>query len=229
VSDQEPKNNVPNSNRQKLDTPPQKHAQTIHELWPALPAGVTIADDVDLTAPDPCYVPEIVPAGKDKHSHRRCVATNRNNTRCASRAMHQHLICPIHAGAMRYQDGHTARRQRGRERQARAERVLQLQRLGTRAVVAEALVAEAEKVDRAVRHLVDAAARGDIAAAKALIPWLNQALGMPQERVQHTTPSTFEDLERMDTAALQELVAKGRERRLAAEGRLHVVDERLSR
>jgi hypothetical protein len=62
-----------------------------------------------------------------------------------------------------------------------------------------------------------------------LTPWLNQALRMPQERVQHTTPSTFEELEQMDTAALQELVAKGRERRLAAEGRLHVVDERLSR
>jgi hypothetical protein len=29
-------------------------------------------------------------------------------------------------------------------------------------------------VDRAVRQLVDAAASGDIAAAKALIPWLNQ-------------------------------------------------------
>jgi hypothetical protein len=74
-------------------------------------------------------------------------------------------------------------------------RVLQLQRLG-----AEALVAEAEKVDRAVRHLVDAAAGGDIAAAKAVIRWLNQALGMPQERVQHTTPSTLEELEQMSTA-----------------------------
>jgi hypothetical protein len=67
-------------------------------------------------------------------------------------------------------------------------------------------------------HLVDAAARGDIAAAKALIPWLNQALGMPQERVQHTTPSTLEELERMDTAALEELVRKGRERRLSRAG-----------
>jgi hypothetical protein len=96
------------------------------------------------------------------------------------------------------------------------EGVLQLQRLGTRAVVAEALVAEAEKVDRAVRHLVDAAAGGDIAAAKALIPWLNQALGMPQERVQHTTPSTLEELERMDKGELDELVARGRQRRLRA-------------
>jgi hypothetical protein len=36
-------------------------------------------------------------------------------------------------------------------------------------------------VGKAVRHLVDGAAGGDIAAAKALIPWLNQALGVPQE------------------------------------------------
>jgi hypothetical protein len=80
--------------------------------------------------------------------------------------------------------------------------------------VAEALVAEAEKVDRAVRHLVDAAANGDIAAAKALIPWLDQALGKPTERVEMRAPSTLEDLEQMDTAALQALVAQGRQRRV---------------
>jgi hypothetical protein len=45
--------------------------------------------------------------------------------------------------------------------------------------------------------------------------------------VQHTTPSTLEELERMDTASLEELVRKGRERRLRERG-LHVVDERLS-
>jgi hypothetical protein len=84
------------------------------------------------------------------------------------------------------------------------------QRLGTRAVVAETLVAEAEKVDRAVRNLVTAAADGDIAAAKALIPWLNQALGMPRERVEQRTPGSFEELEQMDTAQLEQLVAAGR-------------------
>jgi len=88
--------------------------------------------------------------------------------------------------------------------------------MGTRAVVAEALVAEAANVDRAVRVLCEAAAKGDIAAAKALIPWLNQALGMPQERVQHTTPSTFEELEQMETAQLEALVAEGRRKRLKA-------------
>jgi hypothetical protein len=83
-------------------------------------------------------------------------------------------------------------------------------------LVAEALVAEADKVDRAVRHLVTAAADGDLAAAKALIPWLNQALGMPTERVEHRLPARLEELDAMDEAQLERLVATGRGRRLRA-------------
>jgi hypothetical protein len=56
----------------------------------------------------------------------------------------------------------------------------------------------------------------DLQAAKALIPWLNQAHGMPTERVEHRPPSTLEELEQMDTAELERLVARGRERRLQA-------------
>jgi hypothetical protein len=56
--------------------------------------------------------------------------------------------------------------------------------------------------------------RGDIAAAKALIPYFDQALGRPQERVQHTTPTKLEDLEAMPTEELERLVAQGRARRL---------------
>jgi hypothetical protein len=98
--------------------------------------------------------------------------------------------------------------------------VRELQRLGTRAVVAEALVAEAEKVDRAVRHLVDAAAGGDIAAAKALIPWLDQALGKPTERVEHRVPSTIEELE---TLSNEDLGADRREGPRDEPGRCDVV------
>jgi hypothetical protein len=86
------------------------------------------------------------------------------------------------------------------------------------AVVAEALVAEAEKLDRAVRHLVDAAAGGDIAAAKALIPWLNQALGMPRERVEHRLPTGLEDLEFMSEEELVRIVAGGPLTAVAARG-----------
>jgi hypothetical protein len=89
--------------------------------------------------------------------------------------------------------------------------------MGTRAVVAEALVAEAVNVDRAVRVLCEAAAKGDIAAAKALIAWLNQALGKPTERHELRVPSSVEELEQLSEAELERLVAQGRARRLALE------------
>ena len=91
-----------------------------------------------------------------------------------------------------------------------------LQRLGTRAVVAEALASEPANVERAVKLLCQSAGGGDLAAAKALIPWLNQALGMPTERVEHRPPSTLKEIQKMDTAELERLVARGRERRLRA-------------
>ena len=86
--------------------------------------------------------------------------------------------------------------------------------MGTRAVVATALQEKAEQVHQAVCLLCDSAAAGDLKSAQALIPWINQALGMPTERVEVRDPSTLEDLEQMDTAALQALVAQGRQRRL---------------
>jgi hypothetical protein len=39
---------------------------------------------------------------------------------------------------------------------------------------------------------------------------------MPTERVEHRPPSTREELEQMDTAELERLVASGREQRLRA-------------
>ena len=119
---------------------------------------------------------------------------------------------------MRSEDGAKAKWTRRQEREARAESVLALQKLGTRAVVAEALVAEAANVDKAVRVLCDAAAKGDIAAAKALIPWLDQALGRPVERREFVRPTTLDELEQMDEADLERLVAEGRERRLRGLG-----------
>ncbi len=68
-----------------------------------------------------------------------------------------------------------------------------------------------------MRHLVGAAANGDIQAAKALIPWLNQAFGMPTERVEHRVPTGLEDLEFMSEEELVRIVAEGRSRRLQRE------------
>jgi hypothetical protein len=132
--------------------------------------------------------------------------------------MHHSLACALHGGRLRPEDGGKARVARREQRERHAESVLALQTLGTRAVVAEALVAEAANVDKAVRVLCDAAARGDIAAAKALIPWLDQALGRPVERREFVRPTTLDELEQMDEADLERLVAEGRERRLRVVG-----------
>jgi hypothetical protein len=83
--------------------------------------------------------------------------------------------------------------------------------------VAETLVAQAENVQKAVVLLCEQAAAGDVQAAKALIPWLNQALGMPTERVEHRVPTGLEDLEFMSTEELERIVAQGRAQRLQRE------------
>jgi hypothetical protein len=81
-------------------------------------------------------------------------------------------------------------------------------------VIAETLVAQAENVQKAVTLLCEAAGRGDLAAAKALVPYLDQALGKPTERVEHRTPTGLEELEFMSTEELARIVAEGRAKRL---------------
>jgi hypothetical protein len=53
-----------------------------------------------------------------------------------------------------------------------------------------------------VALLCQSAAVGDVNAAKALIPWLNQALGMSTERVEHRMPTGLEELECMSEEEL---------------------------
>jgi hypothetical protein len=65
-------------------------------------------------------------------------------------------------------------------------------------------------------RFVNAAANGDLQAANALIPWIDQALGKPTERVEHRLPTGPEELEQMDEAQLERLVAQGRQARLHA-------------
>ena|SRR5215207_5706567 len=86
--------------------------------------------------------------------------------------------------------------------------------MGTRSVVATALAEKAEQLHQAVGLLCDSAAAGDLKSAQALIPWINQALGMPTEPVEHRVPGSLDELEQMDTAQLEALVAEGRRKRL---------------
>jgi hypothetical protein len=97
-----------------------------------------------------------------------------------------------------------------------------LSRLGTRAVVAQALLEKHEQVATAIRLLADDAAderaphAQRLKSAQALIPWIDQALGRPTEHVEQKAPSSVEDLEALSTAELQALVAEGRAKRLAS-------------
>jgi hypothetical protein len=93
--------------------------------------------------------------------------------------------------------------------------VVALQKLGTRAVIAQTLVEEAAMVRATIRTLLVASSGGDVAAAKAVIPYINQGLGMPTERVEHRLPS-IDELEGLETAQLEEIVAQGRAARLHA-------------
>jgi hypothetical protein len=78
-------------------------------------------------------------------------------------------------------------------------------------VILEALAEKAAELRATVHTLLDAAAAGDVQAAKLLVPYLNQAYGMPQERVQVEVevPQTAEELDSLPTAELLRLVAEG--------------------
>jgi hypothetical protein len=106
---------------------------------------------------------------------------------------------------------------RGAEREAWDSRPGRLQSMGTRALIAETLAAQAGNVQKAVVLLCEAAGNGDLAAAKALVPYFDQALGKPTERVEFRTPSTLAELETLSEEELERLVAQGRADRLRRE------------
>ena len=62
---------------------------------------------------------------------------------------------------------------------------------------------------QAVEVLCDAAAAGDVAAAKLLIPYLNQGYGMPQEKVTFDVPQTAQEVASLPAAELLRLVESG--------------------
>lgn len=170
-----------------------------------LPFTVTVADDVDLDAEDPSLNPT---------GGRTCVSTRMAGGRCGATAVNGEVLCSIHSGRLNPADGAKAKHEARRRAEERADQALSLQKLGTRAVVAQTLVAEADNVRKTVQSLLERASTGDIRAATALIPWLNQGLGMPTERVEHQLPGTPDEVMKASTAALAELVAEGRRRRV---------------
>lgn len=174
-------------------------------VW-SLPDTITVADTVDLEAEDPTLL----------GTRRTCVSTRRDGERCGAAAVGGELLCSLHSGRLSPEQGQKALRERRNEAKINAERALSLQKLGTRAVVAQKLASEAALVEATVLSLLTKAATGDLRAATALIPWLNQGLGMPTERVEAVLPTTASEVAEASSEALSALVAEGRARRLRA-------------
>lgn len=179
---------------------------TLAEMLEAVPLGVRIADGVDLDealASD--TDPSLTEAGR-----RVCIAERRAGGRCTAAATEDSLLCFAHSGRLDASAGGRAAAQRHQERALSEAERARLARLGTRGVIADTLARKPALVRQAVLVLLEDAASGDRVAAKALIPYLNQGLGMPTETVQVGTPESSHDLERMDTADLAAFVASRR-------------------
>jgi len=188
----------------ELESPEEGPAGLEIPGWPTLSADVTPHPEVDLHAPDPAV----------KDGKRFCVSTRRDGERCGAFASTGFLLCVAHRGLLDASRGGNALAAKRREARERAEREVAARALGTRALVAEVFEERALEVRRTVEHLLTAAATGDRAAAQALLPWIDQALGRPTERVETTSTRTVEDVRSLDPASLQALVAQGRAARL---------------
>jgi len=173
--------------------------------WPAFPDGVRAHDSVDLTLADPAAI---------EGGPRRCVASKQAGERCRGQALNEHLLCPLHDGRLDAAEGGRAKHRLARERRERAENRAAIAALGTRAVVAAALAEKHEEIRKALHVLATAAAGGDVKSAQALIPWLNQGLGMPTERIDARTSVDASELAGLSTGELQEYVALKRRERL---------------
>lgn len=179
---------------------------TRDEMLEAIPLHITVWDEVNLDAADPA----------ETDTRRQCVAVRRAGGRCTATAPANSLLCNAHSGVLDPRAGGLARAQQQREASESQEERERVGRLGTRALIADTLAAQGLKVKRTVEVLLDAASQGDLAAAKAVIPYLNQGLGMPTEHVALSAPETSEDLAAMGTADLAAYVAARRQRRQQA-------------
>ena len=166
----------------------------------ALPEGLTLAPEVSLDAHDPADV---------GGPRRLCVALARAGTRCRATAPRGAILCNAHAGTLDSSAGGHARAAKLRLVREGAENRAAAARLGTRGVVAEALREKHAEIRLAIHGLADRAASGDRAAALALIPWLNQGMGMPATSgsVEVSTPEGAMPLDALDTASLRALLA----------------------
>ena len=166
-----------------------------------IPPGITLAPEVDSEAADPALT---------EGGRRVCVAATVAGPRCQAPAIRDLILCSAHAGRLDSAAGGRARAEQLRLVRDEAQNREITARLGTRAIVANALKEKHEEIRLAVHALADLASEGDRQAALALIPWINQGLGMPSP-TQATAVVQVEgeelDLKSLDTAQLRALLA----------------------
>jgi hypothetical protein len=180
--------------------PPEEPEKTPEERWPP-------HESVDMTAVDPAHV--------EGRNGRKCIAATKAGARCPAPALHGLLRCSVHAGRMSARQGGQARAARLAAEKAEArERRIEAQ-AGPRAVVLRVLQERGEDLAAAVGALLSAAATGDLAAAKALPLYLNQALGQPTVPVEIEQTRMGTGVEELSDEALAALL-RARAPRLSA-------------
>lgn len=177
---------------------------TREEMLEAIPLHVVIADGVNLDSADPALI--------EDSGRRACVAERRAGGRCTAPPATHSLLCNAHSGRLDASAGGHARARQVRERQESQEERARLARLGPRAVIAETLAANASRLQRTVEVLLTAASEGDLAAAKLVAPYINQAHGMPAQRVEthEVSDDTLGDLSSLTTEQLQQRLQAAR-------------------
>jgi hypothetical protein len=154
---------------------------------------------VDREAPDPSL---------RRDGKRQCVDSTKAGARCGAWAISTGPRCAFHSGLADPAVGGRAKAAGIQRSKERARELDALSRLGTRAIVAQVFTERAGDVRSVVGSILDdaldleAPAATRRAARTALLPWLDQALGRPKESVEVTLPSTVEEIEQMDYAAL---------------------------
>jgi hypothetical protein len=167
-----------------------------------IPAGVTVWHEVDLDLPDPAAVDEETRAKPGQR--RRCIATTKAVSRCSAPAIGDLLVCAAHAGRLDARLGGRAKAAKLRLVRNEAMNRMVEQELGTRAVIAAELRAQADNIRRTIRDLSEAAAQGDRGAQKLLPAYLNQGFGQPTLSVTSSDSETLFPMAALTTQELRE-------------------------
>ena len=176
---------------------------TREQMLEAIPDGLQLSDDVELDNDDPA----LTDSGR-----RACIAERRAGGRCTAPPLTGWLLCSAHGGQLDPRSGGLALAEKRREARIGAEETSRLARLGTRGVIADTFARRALAVRATLDLLLDDAERGDKAAARLLLPFLNQGLGLPTETtvLVHGDPTSEADLDAMSTSELAAFVAAKR-------------------